>query len=193
MKIMIISSIRGKNANQSAINRIVSVLNSDDHTVFADHLINTSQEKLDEMRDEDNVAFHNKILSKIKHSDIIIAECSHESFSVGYLLSYAIELAKPTIIFYSSSSPEPNLVPTLLQSGKILLVKYESIDQLNSLVHEYVDYAKEKVDVRFNFFISPAISRYLDWVSRVKKIPRSVYLRALIETEIKDNKEYKDE
>ena len=190
---MLISTIRGKNSNIAAIKRIVSILHEKDFIVYSDHLLNTSQEKLDNMQGQDNVDFHNEILSRIKKSDIVIAECSHESFSVGYLLSHAIELSKPTIIFYSAQSSEPNLVPTLIQSNKILLVKYEDLNQLSDLIDEYVEYAKEKVDFRFNFFISPAIGRYLDWISRVKKIPRSVYLRALIEREIRDSKEYSDE
>lgn len=190
---MLISTIRGKSSNINTIKKMVSIIEAKDNIVYADHLLNTSQEKLDKMEDKENISFHNEILSKIKKCDIVIAECTYESFSVGYLLSYAVELGKPTIIFYSAKSSAPNLVPTLLQSGKIMLVKYNDDSDLIDLIDEYVEYAKEKVDFRFNFFISPSIGRYLDWISKVKKIPRSVYLRALIEREIEHNKEYKDE
>jgi hypothetical protein len=52
------------------------------------------------------------------------------------------------------------------------------------------DYLSDTQDVRFNFFISPQIGNYLDWVSKNKRIPRAVYLRRLIEEDMKNNKEY---
>lgn len=122
---------------------------------------------------------------------MVVAEVSYQSLSVGYLIAHAVELGKPTIIVYKSSSPEPNLMPTLTYTGKILLAKYDNIDELSKLAVEYVNYAKERVDVRFNFFISPEIGVYLDWVSLNKKVPRSVYLRSLIEKDMDENAEYK--
>jgi len=52
--------------------------------------------------------------------------------------------------------------------------------------------AREKVDVRFNFYISPEIGRYLDWISQRKKLPRSVFLRGLVERHMHVDKEYRD-
>jgi len=50
--------------------------------------------------------------------------------------------------------------------------------------------AKEQMDTRFNFFISPLHQTYLDWIAKHRKIPRSVYLRDLIERDMAQNKEF---
>ena len=185
-----IGSIRNSVKSSSVMLKMIEILEKQGHKVLHEHITKTSQNDLDSMSEVENSKFHSSILKKIKVTDIVLSECSNQSLSVGYLLSYAAELGKPIVIFYSSSSPKPNLFPTLANSGKFFLVSYESLEDVPALVTEYVDYAQDKQDVRFNFFISPAIGNYLDWVSKEKKIPRSVYLRSLIEKDMEDNQEY---
>ncbi len=191
MKIMFVGSIRGKSAYLSAMKKIAQILRNDGHQVIHEHITAMTQQQLDSMTPEADQNFHEKILSDIKSSDIVISECSNQSLSVGYLLSFASDLGRPIIIFYHEDSPEPNLFPTLTQSSKIFLVKYSSETELEELTMEYMDFAKDQVDVRFNFFISPSIGSYLDWISKNKKVPRSVYLRNLIQKDMEENEEYR--
>ena len=60
------------------------------------------------------------------------------------------------------------------------------------IIFQAIEKAREKVDVRFNFYISPEIGRYLDWISQRKKLPRSVFLRGLVERHMHADKEYRD-
>jgi hypothetical protein len=190
MKIMFIASIRGKEKHADAFNEIINTLKKQKYQVFHEHVTDYDQKKLDTLSKQDDMEFHSTILNHIKGADIVVAECSYQSLSVGYLISYAIELSKPTIIFYNSAFPKPNLFPTLSQSEKLLLAEYHNITELPELVKEYVEYAKMKTDVRFNFFISPHISNYLDWITKNYKIPRSVYLRQLIETDMDKHQDF---
>jgi 2'-deoxynucleoside 5'-phosphate N-hydrolase len=184
MKVMFVASIRGKQDYSQAYNTIVHTLEKNGTEVYHEHVTAHGQEDLNRFSSEEDVAFHNDILAKIRSCDVVIAECSYQSLSVGYLVSYAIEQSKPTIIFYDSTASKPNLFPTLSRSEKLLMTEYSSLERLPELVLEYLEYAKERVDVRFNFFISPTISAYLDKVSRLLKVPRSVYLRQLIEEDM---------
>lgn len=193
MKFMFVASIRGKKDNAQAYEKIVSTLQQDGNTVIFDHVLSFSQENLTKMTKAENIAFHKKILQSMKTSDVVVSECSTQSLSVGYLLSHAVELGKPTIVFYNSKAPEPNLFPTLSTSEKLFFVKYESIEELGQLIIDYAEYAKEQLDTRFNFFVSPKIERFLSWISKHRKIPRSVFLRKLIEEAMIKDKEYKDE
>jgi len=52
--------------------------------------------------------------------------------------------------------------------------------------------AKRRMDVRFNFFVSPKILAYLDWVAQKRMVPRSVFLRNLIEKEMKKDKGFRE-
>jgi 2'-deoxynucleoside 5'-phosphate N-hydrolase len=190
MKIMILGTIRGKKQIEKALNKIVESLDSKQFSVYHEHLTKKSQSNLDNSTKEDDLKFHKKILKNIKLCDIVIAECSFQSMSVGYLISYATEQNKPVILFYKKDAPKPNLFPTLTQTGKLFLVKYDSIERIPNLLKEYIAFAKDQQDTRFNFFISPKHISFLDWVAKTKKVPRSVYLRKLIEKEIKLDPDY---
>ncbi len=193
MKCIFIGSIRAKTEYKEAYTEIVQALQSLDCIVSADHVLGTSQEALNKMSKQDNMAFHKNIMKKLKASDLVMAECSHQSLSVGYLLSFAVEQGKPTVVFYKADAPEPNIFPTLTTSEKLFIVRYEKLEDLKKLVADYLEYAKEQLDTRFNFFVSPAIERYLTWVAKQKKLPRSVFLRKLIEDSIARDKAYKEE
>lgn len=131
--------------------------------------------------------FYNETVSNIKNSDVCIFETSIPSLGVGHLLSMALQLNKPVIALYYGDN-----IPSFfskLSDDKIQLLNY-SLDNINEILYDAIDYAASQQDVRFNFFISPAIGNYLDWISKEKKIPRSVYLRGLIEKNMEENDEY---
>ena len=69
------------------------------------------------------------------------------------------------------------------------LREYNGLD-LREVIKRSLEYLSEQMDTRFNFFISPKIGSYLDWIAKKKKTPRAVYLRKLIEKEMKENKEF---
>ena len=66
------------------------------------------------------------------------------------------------------------------------------IEYIPSEISEVLDYAiedvSEKIDIRYNFFISPKTVRFLDYIAKVKKTPRAVFLRQLIEKDMKSSK-----
>lgn len=128
-------------------------------------------------------------VNAVKRADVIVVEGSVHSMSMGYLIEKALGMNKPVIVFHIPDHPPFFFAG--IDDERMQIVEY-TIDKVNEVVEKAVEYAVSQQEVRFNFFISPAIGRYLDWISKVKKIPRSVYLRALIEHEMRENKEYKD-
>ena len=188
---MFVGTIRQKPHYEGAFLKLVSTLENEGHDVVHKHVTSNDQSNLYKMSIDQDSDFHTNILKNIQKSDIIVSEVSSNSLSVGYLLSFAASSGKPLLVFYHAKTDEPNLFRSLAKnSSKIFLVKYGSLEELNSLILEYVEYAKDQVDVRFNFFISSSIGNYLDWISKTKKVPRSVYLRNLIEKDMEKNKSY---
>jgi len=79
--------------------------------------------------------------------------------------------------------------PSTVNVGHILTY---ALDAGKPVVANALDYVSSAQDVRFNFFISPEIGRFLDWVSKKRRLPRAVYLRKLIEEDMRNNKEYNE-
>lgn len=76
-----------------------------------------------------------------------------------------------------------------IESEKLVLLEYSESD-INAVLEYGLESAAEKMDVRFNFFVSPEISRYLEVISKDLRIPKAVYLRQLIEDAMAEDKEF---
>lgn len=180
MKITIISTIRGKRENIDAVQAISDVLLTGGHSVNCDHVLNVTQDDLSKMSETENVQFHKKILSRIRESEVVIAECSHQSMSVGYLIAFAASLGKIVLIFHKSTASQPNLYLTINASERMHVIPYESIRELKRLVNEFVDFVSVDKNIRFNLFLSSDINAYLNWVSKKFSLTKSDFIRKLI-------------
>lgn len=132
--------------------------------------------------------FFKKIKRWTKQSDAVVFEVSYPSTAIGFEVALALQMGKPVVAFHVKNAP-PNIVLETIKDEKLQLVEYD-IRDIDREVRDALQYASEQMDTRFNFFISPDIGAYLDWVSKEKKIPRAVYLRKLIEDEMSVEKDF---
>lgn len=190
MKVTFIATIKEKKKYGSSYSVIVKSLESLGVIVFHDHVTKYAQEDLDRMSQDERISFHNKILHKIKECDVVVAEVSYSSMGVGFLISSALDFQKPTILLYKGQKPT-NILSILEENDKMVVLEYKDDSDLTKLLKDSLEYAAEKQDVRFNFFVSPEIQQYLDWVAKYKRTPRAVYLRELLEEDMKANKDWK--
>lgn len=132
---------------------------------------------------------YNESLKCINKADILVMEISGHSMSMGYILSKALEINKPVIALYKEADMEPIFIAGI-DDPKLILVKYNPAN-VEKTIWESIKKAKSLIDVRFNFFVSPKILTYLDWVGQKRMIPKSVFLRNLIEREMKKDRDFK--
>lgn len=188
MKIYFTASLRGKKEFGQNYIEIVRALSKQADKVFSEHILNFKADGLGNQTKEEAKKNYDKILSSIKKADVFVAEVSTQSLSVGHELTEAMALSKPVIVLYSGKN-----MPGLLFGSdydKMQIIHYEP-GNLRSLLEKAVEEALKHADVRFNFFVSPKILAYLDWVAQKRMIPRSVFLRDLIEKEMKKDREFK--
>lgn len=169
---------------------IVSKLEKMGHTVIATHLHNKSADAIKSQSGEEALAIQKKMSKWKKQADLVMIEASTPSFGVGQEIAEALTDNKQVVVLYTKGF-KPHILTN--QGQEALYLAEYSKDTLAKVLDDYVEYAKENSDTRFNFFISPAIGRYLDWISKHKRVPRAVYLRRLIEQDMKENKEYGEE
>ncbi len=136
---------------------------------------------------ESRVDHYKKTIEYIKKADLIVLEVSMNSLSMGYIMERSLQLNKPVIALYLKDF-RPSFVEGIV-NDKLQLIEYSEAN-LIEVLSTAIDYAAEQQDTRFNFFISPRHQNYLDWIAKNKKIPRSVYLRDLIEKDMESNEEF---
>lgn len=181
MKVYFTASVVGKRQYLPQYLRIINHLLTKNHEVMSDHIIKTSESEIRIEKKEDRIKFHENLENWIKSSDCIIAETSFPSISVGYEISIAAHLNKPILILYADGNP-----PSLLahhKDEKLICEKYTA-ETYKEIIDDFLNYARDTSDSRFTFFITSRIASYLEDISVKKKIPKSVYLRRLIEKDM---------
>lgn len=170
--------------------RIVKSLESSGHKVISYGVTGKSISKINGQTEDELVDHYKKVVKWITESDLVVVEASFPStLHIGHEIGLALDKGKPVVILY-----EKGAKPFFLsgnESDKLLLTEYTD-SNLEKVVEDVIDYAAEQADTRFNFFVSPSIVNYLDWVSKSKRLPRAVYLRKLIEEDMKNNTAYNE-
>lgn len=159
--------------------------------MLSDRLLKWTDKKVVEniysKSEQESVEAYRKSIEMVKKADVVMMEVSGHSVSMGYLISKSLDLCKPVVAFYKKGTKL--LFLRGISNPKFKLVEYNR-KNINELLDQSLEEAKREIDVRFNFFVSPKILSYLDWVAQKRMIPRSVFLRNLIEKEIKKEKEF---
>lgn len=161
---------------------------------FSEHIYDSSLSKNVplgyKMDEKEKKELYVKMEKEIDRSDVCVFEATYPStLHIGHEITLAYEKGKPVVVCYTKSR-EPILFRGLT-SKKIFWLEYDENEKDNELTRklgEVMDWAGKMIDVRFNFFVSPKILNYLDWVAKTKRVPRSVYIRGLIEKEMKKDK-----
>lgn len=189
MKVVLIASHSQSKDLGKYYKQINDALISHGVTVFSGHLFSevTDNELVDKKQIE---SWYKEVTQKIREADAVFIEISYPStVNVGHIFTQSLDMGKPVVALYKTGR-EPVFLRGKIDD-KLTLLEYKEND-VNSVVNNALDYVSSAQDVRFNFFISPAIGLYLDWVSKNKRIPRAVYLRKLIEEEMNNNSDYKE-
>lgn len=185
MLVYFTASIVGKKHHLSNYLKIIDILKGKKFKVLSEHIIDTDESQIKLESKEERYKFQSQLDKWITSCDFMVAETSFPSISVGYEIALALERGKPVLILYSQGG-----APTLLKEYKDEKLVCEKYIQSNlaEIIDDFINYVEGTDDTKFTFFIPAKISVFLDKISKKYKIPKSVYLRQLIEREMKDQK-----
>lgn len=142
-----------------------------------------------EMPNEEKSSIYEELVKMMDKSDICVFEASYPStLHIGHEITLAMEKNKPVVVLHLKGR-EPILFKGM-KTDKVIWIEYVGDDVEQKLV-DAIEESKKNIDVRFNFFVSPKILSYLDWVAQQRREPKSVFLRELIEKEMKKDREFK--
>lgn len=192
MKIYFIASPRALDKDGPLLRSAYDFL-AKDNKMLSDLIIKLNKNSLDEFYSaphKERIRHFKKTMNCVKEAELVVVEISIHSMSMGYIVNRAMELGKPVIVLYKKGFA-PHFFSGI-QNERLQKIEYQK-DNLFKVLKKAINVAKNQVDVRFNFFVTPRILAYLDWLSRRKRIPRAVYLRSLIEKDMKYDKDYQKE
>lgn len=179
MRIYFTASIAGKKKYIKEYELIRKYLEINKHTVIADHIIHSSEKAILLETEGQRERFHKKLRHWIMSAQCVVVETSFPSVSVGFEISLALQLQKPVLVLFQNESP------TLLSgydNEKLVCEKY-NVHSLKSILNDFLLFAKSQEEHRFTFYISSELGHHLTKAAKKKNIPKSVYLRTLIEND----------
>lgn len=183
MKVFFNASLTGRKEYLEHYNRINKAILSTDKEVVAAPVLSGDKAKSIEGDSKEMMDYYKKLQSWIRKADICVFEVSFPSTSIGHEIALALYSSKPVIALHVEGATK-NLILETINDDRLQLIDYK-LDDVENVVQDALDYASENMDTRFNFFISPQIGNYLDWISKNKKLPRAVFLRQLIQNDMK--------
>ncbi len=189
MKFHFFGSLEGNKKNYKKIFKVLEKLG---HESITNHVFERTIEDINKETPEESEMYVKKMLRWITKADVIIAEVTLEGISTGYEIMAAQQKGKPVIILYDVKKGKVPHTLRGLSMDKVQVYGYDPSKEetLWEILKIATDEAADQMDTRFNFFISPKHQHYLDWIAKNKKIPRSVFLRDLIDREINKDKDY---
>ncbi len=188
MKVHFIGDLGG---NKNDYKSITSVIKKHNGELITDHSLVRTLKDIETETPEDAELYAKKMSQWLKQADVVVVETTIPLLGAGYEIAIALQLGKPVICLYRPDGKNTPHVLKGLESDKLQVIGYndKNLEEALSLA---LSYATEQMDTRFNFFVSPSIVNFLDWVSKKKRLPRAVYLRRLIEEDMRSNTEYNE-
>ncbi|MDA1338436.1 MAG: hypothetical protein O2871_03655 [bacterium] len=190
MKIYFIASLYGKEKYSENYKQIVQSLKGLGHKVISSHVLGKNIDDIRAQEDSDRTKYYKQMISWLNSADLVVAEVTSPSSSVGHELTVALKKEKP-VIALAYNGVAPNIFYGI-KEDKFELVEYGNLNpvEISRILEKALQKAQDSMDIRFNFFISPKMSRFLDWISKDRMIPKAVFLRRLIEQETDKAKDF---
>lgn len=176
------ASIVGKKYHLDKYFKIVELLKSKGVSVLDEHILNVSEKDIQLQSKEKRLAFHDHLEDWINNADFLVAETSFPSISVGYEISMALDRGKPVLILYSEGDP-PSIF-AYHENEKIVCENY-TMENLPAIITDFLHFVRGEADTRFTFFISSKQASYLAKQGKKHRVPKSVYLRSLIDKDMR--------
>ena len=184
MNIHLVSARLNLKGNIDHLRQIVEAVHEDGHHLVIDWVepAYNTEVKHGEAHPIDWASVYKESLDAINKADVVIADSTERSFSVGYQVAVAIQLKKPTLVLRQIGS-----VDSFFASGIDIGIQYKEYDEKNikSLVAAFIkENDIQTKDMRFNFFIDRPIYNYLRWTSHRTGKTKAEILRELVVREI---------
>jgi hypothetical protein len=181
MKVYFSSSMRAKKLFQDIFENIYHAIEELGYKHTSDYLLKADAEQFYKRKPTEEKRFYQSMVKQIKAADVCVFEVSRHSLGIGYSVNLALDFGKPVILLYQSGH-RPYLF-SALNSDKLIMSEYAP-HSLKTVIKSTLSEAKDNIDIRFTFFITPEINQFLRYITRQKNTPRAVYLRDLLAREM---------
>ncbi len=147
------------------------------HTNLNNIPINANPNTFYNIKQSDIESMYDDLIKKCKQSDVLLVEASIHSLTMGYYIKLALDLDKPVIILHRKG--EKPFFFSGIQNDLLQILEYTP-ETIPETLEDAINFAKDKVNIRFNMFLSPELNNYLKWAAARTGTQRSSFFRSLL-------------
>jgi hypothetical protein len=174
--------MRAKKSHGKVFGQIYNIIGDLGYKHTSNFLVKADPQQFYQRSPADERRFYIQMVKQMKDADVCVFEISRHSLGIGYAVNLSLEFGKPTLLLYQANH-KPYLF-SAIKSDRLMMVEYTTQDLAETL-QDALEEAKNHIDIRFTFFITPKINEFLRFIIKNKKTPRAVYLRSMLEREMK--------
>jgi hypothetical protein len=190
MLVHLIAPVDGLIENIDNLRFLVKSLKEQGHELARDWLEVAYQEEVNKTKNSDTVwqEIIQNNLEAIAKADVIIADITYDSTTIGYQVAIAIQQKKPTLLILQEGR-EVSPFTWNIPSSFLKRVEYNKDNLLDQVAPFMQENDITTKDMRFNFFIDRPIYNYLRWAALKTNKTKAEILRELVKREI-EKKDY---
>ena len=130
----------------------------------------------------------------IKEADVVVIDVTYPGRRIGFEVARALDEKKVVIalnnIVQGEDQPARRIPSFVGNTAKNFIYRDYNADNINSIMEEGLNIAKQQLDTKFILIISPEIDKYLEWVSQERRMHKAQVVRESIESQMIKDKEY---
>ncbi len=188
MKIFFQASPRGLVQYSEHITKTYRYIEKLGHTHLNDFIISKEAVKFYTYDEIQLQEIYQEVISEMKKADLVILDISIHSLTMGFYVKAALDFDKPTIILHAKNQ-KPRFFSGI-QNDLLQILEYTP-ETIPETLEDAINFAKDKINIRFNMFLSPELNNYLKWAAIRTGTQRSSFFRSLLlEHKEKHEEEY---
>lgn len=136
------------------------------HTINRDWLEEALAEA-EKNKDSELSSVYQNVMSSIVTADLIIADTTVSSMSIGHQITFALQKRKPVLLMhYLAGGDELRDIFIVGAKSPLLSMKgYETTAEIRDIVKDFVNKFGTASKTRFNLVLNKAQDSYIEWAS----------------------------
>lgn len=184
MKIGFLTSKRAERQFPQEYRMIVEYLQEKGHEVT--HHMDVPLEKILPLSYAERQELFMKFYQNLAECDLVFADTSIQSTQVGFGLAYLRLKGLPVVILSQGEVANQFFPRGEVYSNLESMMAYQyNKSNIKEKLTDALDFMSQHVDKRFTIIFPPHLLNKIEAVARKKKLPKSVFIRQLIEEDLK--------
>ena len=186
LSVHFMASLQGNRADYV---RICEIIKSFGYGLVTEHVLKRTWADLAAETPEESREMTKRLQGWLQKANIVVYEVSVPSVSIGYEIAIAFTNYIPVILLYREATGQIPHGLKGVDNDLLQLLPYNDTS-LSTLLKDALSYASEQTSKRAYVQMTVPLLRYLDWIERTHKLNTSMYVRHLIEEDMRGNRAY---